>query len=173
MMRKRSTSCRKTTESSSLTSSPALACWDVWRLTIVSPYSQGYILCIIMSSVEICEVLALLVFPCPPPTSHWHQSCNLILQPAGGPGDTAARSTPEDSAAPHGLIWTWICRPESSWRPLWGHPLAHTGLRSGARHKSLFLTVMFTFWTLGFGTQVEFGVQQNTSHLFWVHVAYF
>lgn len=40
-MRKRSTSCRKTTESCSQTSCPALACWDVWQLTTVSLCSQG------------------------------------------------------------------------------------------------------------------------------------
>lgn len=41
MKRKKSMSCRKTTESCSLTSCPALACWDVWLQTTASPCSPG------------------------------------------------------------------------------------------------------------------------------------
>lgn len=63
----------------------------------------------------------------------------LILQPAGRPGDTAAWSTPENSAAPHGIIWPWISGPQGPGWPLWGHPLAHTGLRSAVgQHFCLF-----------------------------------
>lgn len=40
MKRRRSTSCRKTTESCSRTNCRALACWDVWLRTTVSPCSQ-------------------------------------------------------------------------------------------------------------------------------------
>lgn len=153
MRRKRSTSCRKTTESCSPTSFPALACWDVWPLTTVSPCSQGYIhieFVLSWSHWRLCVILAVgdqklcWCFPC------WHRSCDLILQPAGGPGDTAARSTPEDPAAPHGLVWPWISWPQSSGRPLWGHPLADTGVRSGAGHKSLFVSYFYKRDTLGF-----------------------
>lgn len=59
----------------------------------------------------------------------------VVLQSAGGPGDTAARSTPEDAAAPHGFIWPGIGRPQSPGWPLRGHPLAHTGFRSGQKKK--------------------------------------
>lgn len=172
MRRKRSTSCRKTTESCSPTSFPALACWVVWLLTTVSPCSQGYIhieFVLLWCHWMLCVILAVgdqklcWCFPC------WHRSCDPILQPAGGPGDTAARSTPEDPAAPHGLIWPWISRPQSSGRPLWGHPLADTGVRSGAGHKSIFVCVLFLlkghFGVSGFGTQ-ESGVSRYTSRSF-------
>lgn len=53
-------------------------------------------------------------------------------QPAGGPGEPAARSAPEDPAAPHGLHRPGVSGPQSPGRPVRGHPLAHTGLRSAA-----------------------------------------
>lgn len=135
MRRKRSTSCRTTTESCSPISSPASACLAVWPLTTVSPCSQGYILaaCVIMKSLEYsvwCWQKLCKCFQC------WRCSCDLILQPARGPGNAAAWSTPEDPAASHGLVWPGISGPQSSGRPVWGHPLDHTSVRSAVGYKS-------------------------------------
>lgn len=126
--RRRSTSCRTTTGSSSPTSSPASACWAAWLPTTASRCSRGLTSQsrrgkISDGGVSIADSGARVI---------------SSPQPAGGPGDAATRSTPEDPAAPHGFVRPGISGPQSAGRPLRGHPLAHFSVRSAARHQSFF-----------------------------------